>query len=168
VLEAQILRAPDARARFGTCNFRARAMVLLGASSGMTVKLIVFGAISAFIGVAAGAFGAHGLGSRLPADLLAVYETGVRYELVHALALLFVGLAAARWPSRHWTRAGWSFVAGTVLFSGSLYALALTGTRGLGAITPIGGICFLLGWTFTGWAAWRAVPGAPERSEGSD
>jgi uncharacterized membrane protein YgdD (TMEM256/DUF423 family) len=134
----------------------------------MPRKFMLFGTISAFIGVAAGAFGAHGLGSRLTADLLAVYETGVRYELFHALALLFVGLAAARWPSRHWTRAGWSFVAGTVLFSGSLYALALTGTRGLGAITPIGGICFLMGWIFTGWAAWRATPVSPERHRGLD
>lgn len=133
----------------------------------MARKYMLFGAISAFIGVAAGAFGAHGLEPRLPADLLAVYETGVRYELVHALALLFVGLAADRWPSRGWTRAAWMFVAGTVLFSGSLYALAITGVRVLGAITPIGGICFLLGWIFSIWTAWRTVPGATDTVPGS-
>jgi uncharacterized membrane protein YgdD (TMEM256/DUF423 family) len=115
------------------------------------------GAISAFFGVAAGAFGAHGLEARLPADLLAVYETAVRYELVHALALLFVGLASDRWPRAGWGRAGWMFVWGTVLFSGSLYALALTGVRVLGAITPLGGLCFLSGWVFAALAAVRSA-----------
>ena len=123
----------------------------------MHTKYLLVGAISAFIGVAAGAFGAHGLEARLPADLLAVYETAVRYELVHALALLFVGLAVDRWPRAGWGRAGWMFVAGTVLFSGSLYALALTGVRLLGAITPLGGLCFLSGWVFASLAAVRSA-----------
>ena len=123
----------------------------------MHTKFLLIGAISAFIGVAAGAFGAHGLEARLPADLLAVYETGVRYELVHALALLFVGLAADRWPRAGWGRAGSMFVSGTVLFSGSLYALAFTGVRVLGAITPLGGLCFLAGWVFAALAAQRSA-----------
>lgn len=119
-------------------------------------KYLLFGAVSAFIGVAAGAFGAHGLESRISADLLAVYETGVRYELTHAMALLFVGLASDRWPEAHWARAGWMFVAGTVVFSGSLYVLALTGLSWLGAVTPLGGLCFLLGWGFAAAAAVRS------------
>jgi uncharacterized membrane protein YgdD (TMEM256/DUF423 family) len=123
----------------------------------MHTKFLLMGAISALIGVAGGAFGAHGLEARLSADLLAVYETGVRYELVHALALLFVGLAADRWPRAGWGRAGWMFLCGTVLFSGSLYALALTGVRFLGAITPLGGLCFLVGWAFAGMAAVRSA-----------
>lgn len=104
------------------------------------------GAGSAFIGVAAGAFGAHALRARLSPELLAVFETGARYQMYHALALLAVAWAASRWPGAlvHW--AGWLFVAGTLLFSGSLYALALSGVRWLGAITPLGGVAFLAGW----------------------
>ena len=119
-------------------------------------KFLLFGAISALIGVAAGAFGAHALDGRLTAELLAVYETSVRYELVHAVSLLFVGLAADRWPDAGWGKAGWMFVAGTVVFSGSLYVLALTGLRVLGAVTPAGGVCFLLGWIFAARAATRS------------
>jgi len=122
----------------------------------MQTKYMLFGAVSAFIAVAAGAFGAHGLAARLPAELLAVYETGVRYELTHAVALLFIGLAADRWPEAHWGRAGWMFVAGTVLFSGSLYLLALTGLRWPGVVTPLGGLCFLLGWILAVVAAVRS------------
>jgi uncharacterized membrane protein YgdD (TMEM256/DUF423 family) len=123
----------------------------------MHTKFLLVGAISAFIGVAAGAFGAHGLEALLSPDLLAVYETGVRYELVHAMALLFVGLAANQWPEAGWGRAGWMFVVGTLLFSGSLYALALTGVRALGAVTPVGGVFFLLGWVFAAVAGARSV-----------
>jgi uncharacterized membrane protein YgdD (TMEM256/DUF423 family) len=104
------------------------------------------GCIFGFLGVAAGAFGAHALRSRVPADLLAVFETGARYQMYHALALLAVALAAARAPSRGVRAAGWLFTAGSVVFSGSLYALALSGVRVLGAITPLGGLCFLAGW----------------------
>jgi uncharacterized membrane protein YgdD (TMEM256/DUF423 family) len=101
------------------------------------------GAISAFIAVAAGAFGAHALRTRLTPDLLAVFETGARYQMYHA-----VGLFAAAWVGscRPGRIAGWCFALGTVLFSGSLYALALTGIRPLGAVTPFGGILFLAGW----------------------
>lgn len=104
------------------------------------------GAVSAFIAVAAGAFGAHALKARLAPDLLAVFETGARYQLFHALALLLVALMLDRAPSKPLRFAGWMFVLGTVLFSGSLYALALSGVRVLGAITPFGGLCFLTGW----------------------
>jgi uncharacterized membrane protein YgdD (TMEM256/DUF423 family) len=104
------------------------------------------GCIFAFLGVAAGAFGAHALRARLPASLQAVFETAARYQMVHALALLAVALLAARAPSGAARAAGWLFAAGIVVFSGSLYALALSGVRVLGAITPIGGVCFLAGW----------------------
>jgi uncharacterized membrane protein YgdD (TMEM256/DUF423 family) len=104
------------------------------------------GAGSAFIAVGAGAFGAHALRARLPSDLLAVFETGVRYQMYHALALIAVAWVVTRWPSGTAVWAGWLFVAGTLLFSGSLYLLALTGVRWLGAVTPLGGVAFLAGW----------------------
>jgi uncharacterized membrane protein YgdD (TMEM256/DUF423 family) len=106
----------------------------------------LIGAVSAGLGVAIGAFAAHGLRGRLTADMLNVFETGVRYQMYHALALLAVACVTARAPSVLGSVAGWLFVAGTVVFSGSLYALALTGWRGLGAVTPLGGAAFLAGW----------------------
>ncbi len=108
--------------------------------------LFGLGAASAFISVAAGAFGAHGLRARLSPDLLAAFETGARYQMYHALGLMAAAFALSRWPGPWPVRAGWLFVAGTVLFSGSLYTLALTGIRWLGAITPFGGVAFLAGW----------------------
>ncbi len=114
------------------------------------------GSLSAFIAVALGAFGAHALKARLPADLLAVFETGVRYQLTHALALLAVAWACTRWPGTAVNASGWLFVAGTVIFSGSLYALALTGVRWLGAVTPIGGVALLAAWLCLAWAARKA------------
>jgi uncharacterized membrane protein YgdD (TMEM256/DUF423 family) len=114
------------------------------------------GAISGFIAVALGAFAAHGLKSRLDAAMLATFETGVRYHMYHALALLAVAWAGTRWPGATVNAAGWLFIAGTVLFSGSLYALSLTGMRSLGAITPFGGLAFLAGWLCLAWAAWKA------------
>lgn len=104
------------------------------------------GALSAFISVAAGAFGAHALRIRLSPEYLAVFDTAARYQMYHALGLLAVAWAAARWPGPMPQWAGWLFLVGTVLFSGSLYALALSGARWLGAITPLGGIAFLAGW----------------------
>ena len=115
------------------------------------------GSLSAFLAVALGAFGAHALKARLDANMLAVFETGVRYQMVHALALLAVGWACTRWPGRVLTASGWLFVAGTLLFSGSLYALSLTGLRGLGAITPLGGVAWLAGWACLAWAAGRGA-----------
>ena len=107
------------------------------------------GAALAGLGVILGAFGAHGLRSRVGADLLAIFETGVRYEMYHALALLALGLAVARGEGSAWHQAaGWAFLVGIAIFSGSLYALTLTGQRWLGAITPIGGVAFILGWVF--------------------
>jgi uncharacterized membrane protein YgdD (TMEM256/DUF423 family) len=104
------------------------------------------GSFSGLIAVAAGAFGAHALRVRLSPEYLAVFETAAHYQMYHALGLIGVAWAATRWPKPlvHW--AGWLFVIGTVLFSGSLYALALTGTRWLGVITPLGGAAFLAGW----------------------
>lgn len=113
--------------------------------------LVAVGAINAALAVAAGAFGAHGLKDRLDAGALAVFETGARYHMYHALALVLCGVIATRGA----TTAGWILQAGIVLFSGSLYALALTGVKGLGAITPIGGLAFLAGWIWLAWSAWR-------------
>jgi uncharacterized membrane protein YgdD (TMEM256/DUF423 family) len=115
----------------------------------------VVGALLAALAVAAGAFGAHALRSRLTADMLGVFETGVRYHLIHALALLAVAWATARWPGTAGKVAGWLFVTGILLFSGSLYALTLSGMRALGAITPFGGAAFIVGWLALAWAAWQ-------------
>ena len=115
----------------------------------------MLGSLSAFLAVVLGAFGAHALKARLPADLLAVFEVGVRYQMAHALALLAVAWAHTRWPGGVLTTGGWLFLAGTVFFSGSLYLMALTGTRWLGAVTPIGGVAWLAAWLCLAWAAWR-------------
>jgi len=104
------------------------------------------GSVSAAIAVMAGAFGAHALRGRLSPDLLAVFETGARYQLIHALALVAVALVIDRHPARALGAAAALFAAGTVLFSGSLYALALSGIRAFGAVTPLGGLCFIAGW----------------------
>src|SRR5918999_4827663 len=114
------------------------------------------GSASALVAVAAGAFGAHGLRARLTPDLLAVFETGARYQMFHALALLAASWALTRWPGPWPARAGWLFLAGTLLFSGSLYALALSGVRWLGAITPLGGAAFLAGWICLAMGAARS------------
>ncbi len=114
---------------------------------------MVAGALSGFISVAAGAFGAHALKERLEAGLLAVFETGSRYQMYHALALLATAWAASQSMSAVVRSAGWCFIGGTLLFSGSLYLLALTGTRWWGAITPIGGLLFLAGWLLLAWGA---------------
>ena len=116
---------------------------------------VILGSLSGLIAVAAGAFGAHSLRDRLSADLLATFETGVRYQMYHALALLFVAWAVTRWTNSLTTVAGWLFVLGTLIFSGSLYALSLSGARWLGAITPLGGVAFIGGWICLVLAAWR-------------
>jgi uncharacterized membrane protein YgdD (TMEM256/DUF423 family) len=116
---------------------------------------LLLGALSALLAVGAGAFGAHGLRSRLGPDLLAVFETAARYQMYHALGLLAVAWATTRPGGALAVWAGWLFVAGTVVFSGSLYLLALSGLRWLGAVTPIGGLAFLAGWLLLALAAWN-------------
>ena len=117
--------------------------------------LVALGATMAALAVAAGAFGAHALRARLaPGDLL-VFETGARYQMYHGLALIASSWVAERWPGPLASAAGWCFLAGIVLFSGSLYALTLSGVRALGAVTPIGGVCFLAGWACLALAALR-------------
>jgi uncharacterized membrane protein YgdD (TMEM256/DUF423 family) len=119
---------------------------------------ITLGALSGFLAVAAGAFGAHALRDRLTAAMLDVFQTGVTYQMYHALALVGVGILLARFSidgSVWLTAAGWLFVGGSVLFSGSLYALSLSGATWLGAITPLGGIAFLVGWLAVAIGIWR-------------
>lgn len=116
----------------------------------------VIGALSGAISVLLGAFGAHALRDRLTPQLLDTFETGVRYEIYHALAILFVAFALTRWSSNLVGYAGWAFVLGTLLFSGSLYLLALTGTRWLGAVTPLGGVAFIAGWFMLAVGVWQS------------
>ena len=114
------------------------------------------GAALCGLGVLLGAFGAHGLSGRITPEMLSIFETGVRYHLVHGLALLGVAWAASRWPSGLINAAGWLFVLGVIIFSGSLYVLSITGARWLGAITPIGGLCLTVGWLLLAIGAMRA------------
>jgi uncharacterized membrane protein YgdD (TMEM256/DUF423 family) len=112
--------------------------------------------VAGFAGVALGAFAAHGLRAQLTPNLLAAFETGVRYQMYHAFALFAAAWAWSRWQQRVFVTAGWLFVAGIVLFSGSLYALALSGPKWLGPVTPLGGLAFLVGWAMLAWGAFRA------------
>jgi uncharacterized membrane protein YgdD (TMEM256/DUF423 family) len=112
------------------------------------------GCLSALVAVALGAFGAHGLRGRLVPDMLMSFEIGVRYQMYHALGLLAVGLALSRWPSSAVALAGWLFIAGTIVFCGTLYLLAVSGQRWLGAVTPVGGAAFIAGWLVLAWAVW--------------
>ena len=115
---------------------------------------LIAGALSAAFGIAAGAFGAHGLRGAVPLERLATFETAARYQVYHALALVLVGVLAQRGPGRRGLRwAGGLFLAGTVLFAGSLYLLVLTDTPWLGAVTPLGGAAFIGGWLALAWAA---------------
>lgn len=120
-------------------------------------QLIVLAALNMMAAVGAGAFGAHGLKQMISADLLAVWQTGVLYHLVHALGLFIIALLAAHYGVRLFSTAGIIMFVGIVLFSGSLYILALTGIRWLGAVTPLGGVAFLIAWAMVAWAAWRAA-----------
>jgi len=108
---------------------------------------ILLGGVSGSLAIALGAFGAHALRNRLKPEDLATFETGVRYQTYHSLALLFAGMAAGRWSSSVLsTAAGWLLLAGILLFSGSLYLLVFTGKRAWGAVTPLGGLAFIAGW----------------------
>lgn len=110
-------------------------------------SFLILGALFALLSVALGAFGAHILRDRIDARSMEIFQTGAHYQGYHALALLILGVALVARPELSKLRtAGWLFVAGTVIFSGSLYALSTTGVKWLGAITPIGGVCFLSGW----------------------
>lgn len=117
--------------------------------------LALCGAVAAFVAAALGAFGAHGLSSVLSPQQLAVYQTGVTYQMWHAVAMLLcAALIQSGLAGTGACRAGWLFLLGIVLFSGSLYALPLSGIRGLGAITPLGGVCFLIGWLMLAASLW--------------
>lgn len=121
---------------------------------------LIIGALSGALGVAAGAFGAHALRARVEPRLLEVFETAARYQMYHALALFAVAWVITRGTaagSGFAIASGWLFVAGTLLFSGSLYAMTFTGVRALGAITPIGGVCFIAGWVCLAVAAARPM-----------
>ncbi|KZE66979.1 hypothetical protein AV545_23735 [Paenibacillus jamilae] len=120
----------------------------------MQRRWIMVGSIMMMLAVAIGAFGAHIVKARIDTDALAIYETGVKYHMIHAVGLLIVALAAGQWGSS--TRLRWAarlLFTGIILFSGSLYVLSLTGIRVLGAITPLGGVCFIAGWILLAWAA---------------
>lgn len=120
----------------------------------MAKWMIFAGAVNGLLGVMLGAFGAHALKNRLAPEMLAVWQTAVQYQFWHALGLVAVGILMMQWPQQKlmlWS--GALMLVGILLFSGSLYALCLTGVRGLGAITPIGGVAFILGWAALAWAA---------------
>ncbi len=121
----------------------------------------ILGCTFGLIAVGAGAFGAHALRARLTPDLLAVWETAARYQMYHALALLAVAMAASRWPGGGWAAPGWLFTGGIVIFSGSLYVLALSGVRWLGAVTPLGGVALLAAWALLALAGARALSAVP-------
>ena len=121
----------------------------------MAKIFIIVGGIFAFLSVAAGAFGAHVLKSRINAEMLSVFEVGVRYQMYHALALIATACLHSKHPSRNTITSGGLFIVGIILFSGSLYTLSLGGPAWLGPVTPLGGFAFLLGWLFMVLAAFR-------------
>lgn len=120
--------------------------------------MIAAGAVNGALAVLAGAFGAHGLKARLAPEFLATWNTGAEYHMYHALALVLAGIVAGAQPSATLQVSGIALLTGILLFSGSLYLLALTGVKLLGAVTPLGGVAFIVGWCALAWAAWRALP----------
>ncbi|MGZ9274941.1 MAG: DUF423 domain-containing protein [Nitrospira sp.] len=122
-------------------------------------RFAFLGAVFAATAVAAGAFGAHALKTILDPPMLAVYETATRYQMYHALGLFVVAWLCRETQSRWAVKAGWLFCAGILLFSGSLYIVALGGIKWMGALTPLGGASFIGGWTCMAWTAWRAGDG---------
>ena len=129
----------------------------------MESRLFAVGSLLAGLGVALGAFGAHALKASLSPQLLSTFETGVRYQMYHGLGLLALALAIGRWPERRLAPAALLLIVGTVVFSGSLYLLVLTGFRWFGAVTPLGGLALIVGW---GLAAWRML--AADRRQGGE
>ncbi|MEB3102423.1 DUF423 domain-containing protein [Ferviditalea candida] len=123
------------------------------------MKLFVaLGSINMLLSVALGAFGAHGLKSKISSEMLSVYQTGVHYHVIHALGLIFIGILSEKLAGTSlagW--AGWLMFAGIVLFSGSLYALSTSGVKALGAITPLGGVAFIVSWLLLAIAAWKSL-----------
>lgn len=119
---------------------------------------LISGAVAMALAVALGAFGAHGLKSRLTEEMLTIFETGIQYHFYHAIGLLILGLVAQYLPDSgllEWS--GWLMIFGIIIFSGSLYILSITGSRWLGAITPIGGLCFIASWIFLALAVWKGI-----------
>jgi uncharacterized membrane protein YgdD (TMEM256/DUF423 family) len=119
--------------------------------------LVLIGCVSAGLGVAAGAFGAHMLKDLLEPNMLAIYDTATRYQMYHAFGLILSGLVVRVGRDARSGKAGWLFLAGTLLFCGSLYGVSLLGIRWLGAVTPVGGVLFIVGWLVLGWRAWRGA-----------
>ena len=122
----------------------------------MDTQLFIIGALSGMLSVALGAFGTHAMRGRVAPQVLNTFETGLRYEIYHAFAILAVALAMTHWSSALLVYAGWAFVAGTILFSGSLYLLVFTGRRAFGAVTPFGGIAFIAGWLLLALGVWQS------------
>ena len=121
-------------------------------------QFIVIGAFAMALGVILGAFGAHGLKGKIEPNMLAAFHTGVEYQLYHSLGLMLVGVLLYQFPqARGLVTGGWLLLAGVVMFSGSLYGLALSGARWLGPVTPLGGLAFILGWVWVGWSLLRAA-----------
>ena len=122
-------------------------------------EFIILGSLNALLGVGLGAFGAHGLKNKITSDMLPVWETAVQYHLIHALGLILIGILCKFMPEVSLvSNAGWLLLAGIILFSGSLYAMVLTGNKTLGIITPMGGVAFMLGWLSIVVAAFK-LPG---------
>ena len=121
----------------------------------MSKVFLVMGSILSLIGVAAGAFGAHGLRESLSSESLHTFEIAVRYQMYHSFALIVAGWALDKYERRQFVKAGWLFLSGVALFSGSLYILVLTGAKWLGAVTPFGGLAFLTGWFFLAKGFWK-------------
>lgn len=123
----------------------------------MTKTFFIFGCIFSFLGVAFGAFGAHALKQKLSPEMLQIFEVGVRYQMYHAMALFVVAWTLHSLNITGATASGWWFIAGIVLFSGSLYLLALSDIKWLGAVTPFGGLSFLIGWLWLAWSVWKGI-----------
>ena len=124
----------------------------------MERRIFAAGSVLAGLGVVFGAFGAHALKASLSSKMLETFETGVRYQMYHGLGLLALAWAISHWPERSLSAAAWMLLAGTAVFSGSLYLLVLTGTRWFGAITPFGGALLIAGWVFVAWRLVRSKP----------
>jgi uncharacterized membrane protein YgdD (TMEM256/DUF423 family) len=128
----------------------------------MERQIFAVGSVLAGLGVIFGAFGAHALSASLNAKMLDTFETGVRYQMYHGLGLLALAWAICRWPERRLVPAAWLLLTGTVVFSGGLYLLVLTGARWFGAITPIGGVALIAGWLFGAWRLVKSPPSLPQ------